>query len=564
MDNIFEFYLTKSGRLDSNKIKKFANSDQNLINLQNNLNWCESISELYYCYQNNINTRPLCGHCDQDVKYYNPKSGYAKFCSKVCTSRSDLTILTKLEKRKSKQVTDLSAYKLEFPWITTTSEGKYCKQHHIVTQPECFCGNKIKFIIGHNYPKRCSYSCANKQDALSKLEKTKLTNLKKYGVDNYAKSDEWKNRYGEIQEKIIETSTSKYGTRSFNQRKCKDIDLTYNKEYLHQKHIIENIPVYAIAEMHSTSSFYLGQRMKKMGITINALSKTSYKEELIANFIKNDLGVEVERNCYGILDNKRELDLKYGNFAIELDSLYWHSYDKKETWSQINKHQQKSLDCHKIGIDLYHIWDYEWKNKRTREIWKSMIRYKLAVNSIKRVFARKCLVKEIDKNLAKEFCKENHIQASTGCAKAYGLFYENQLLSVMTFGIPRFNKKYQWELLRFCTLKNHIVIGGASKLLTHFERENKPKSLISYANIRWSNGNLYKTLMFTYKGISKPSYSYTDKTGTKILSRNKCQKHKLSHILDNFDVNKTEYQNMFEHGYRRFWDCGNFVFIKHY
>ena len=140
-----------------------------------------------------------------------------------------------------------------------------------------------------------------------------------------------------------------------------------------------------------------------------------------------------------------------------------------------------------------------------------------------------------------------------------GLEYNGILLSVMTFSKPRFNKNYEWELVRFCNLLNHNVVGGASKLLKHFIRNYNPKNLISYADLRYSNGNMYKTIGFTFKHYTPPSYVYIK--GDNVLSRFSCQKHKLSKILPNFDENKTETQNMMHNNYRKLWDAGTMLFV---
>lgn len=116
----------------------------------------------------------------------------------------------------------------------------------------------------------------------------------------------------------------------------------------------------------------------------------------------------------------------------------------------------------------------------------------------------------------------------------------------MTFGKPRFNKNYEWEMIRFCNKRNYNVVGAASKLLKYFISVYKPKSIISYADAKYSNGNLYKKIGFTYIGKSSPNYFYFK--NNKILGRIQCQKHKLNNILENFDENKTEIQNMVENG----------------
>lgn len=247
-----------------------------------------------------------------------------------------------------------------------------------------------------------------------------------------------------------------------------------------------------------------------------------------------------------------ELDFYFEDhsLAIEYDGIYWHSNIDRDY------HLNKTQQCEEKGVQLLHMLNNEWTDKSKRPIWESVIRSKLGLN--KTIFARKCTVcKNID---VKGFLDENHLQGYIPAKITYGLMYQNQLVSVMTFSAPRFNKAFQYELIRFCNLRNINVIGGAGKLLKHFICDYHPKSIISYANRRWSNGRLYEKLGFTKIGESEPNYFYT-KDCFKLLSRLQCQKHKLPELLgDLFDENLTEQENMLKAGYRILYDCGNLVY----
>jgi len=128
----------------------------------------------------------------------------------------------------------------------------------------------------------------------------------------------------------------------------------------------------------------------------------------------------------------------------------------------------------------------------------------------------------------------------------------------MSFGKSRYNKNYDWELVRYCNILNHNIIGGASKLLNYFRKINNG-SIISYADYTWSNGNLYQKLGFNLINQTRPSFWYINKDG--IYSRNQFQKHKLKNKLTIFDEKLTEWQNMVNNGYDRIWGCGNLVYV---
>ncbi|MBR4316363.1 MAG: hypothetical protein IKP65_05305 [Alphaproteobacteria bacterium] len=135
-----------------------------------------------------------------------------------------------------------------------------------------------------------------------------------------------------------------------------------------------------------------------------------------------------------------------------------------------------------------------------QEIVKDRIKSILDIYD-KKIYARKCEIKEIDIQTSNEFLETNHLQGKDNSSIRLGLFYENELISVMTFSKPRFNKHFNYELLRFASKTGYKVVGGASKLLEAFKRQYKG-SIISYADRRYSNGRLYETIGFELIGKS--------------------------------------------------------------
>lgn len=233
--------------------------------------------------------------------------------------------------------------------------------------------------------------------------------------------------------------------------------------------------------------------------------------------------------------------------AIEYNGLYWHSVQQGK---DENYHLDKTKRCLEKGYQLFHIFESD-----DIEIWQSMINNKLGLN--KRIYARKCEIREVNFADTMKFLEENHLQGFCPSSIRYGLYYNNELVQLITFGKSRFDKSYDYELLRLCTLKGYCVVGGASKLFKHALKFVKG-NIISYANRRFSCGEIYKQLGFELKGESAPNYFYS-KSG-KIYSRIAFQKHKLKDVLDKFDDSLSEYDNMLNNGYDRIYDCGNLVF----
>lgn len=97
------------------------------------------------------------------------------------------------------------------------------------------------------------------------------------------------------------------------------------------------------------------------------------------------------------------------------------------------------------------------------------------------IYARNCNINIVDKTNEVEFLNNNHIQGYARSFISYGLFYKNELVQLLSFGKPRFNKNYQWEIIRDCTKKDYTVIGGTSKLWQHFLENNSVRSCVCYS-----------------------------------------------------------------------------------
>ena len=125
-----------------------------------------------------------------------------------------------------------------------------------------------------------------------------------------------------------------------------------------------------------------------------------------------------------------------------------------------------------------------------------------------KLYARKLDLKEISKQDANSFLNKYHIQNSCKNNKInIGLLENNQLVQVMTFGKPRYNKNYEWELLRLCSCSNYIIIGGAERLFKYFIKSYNPRSIISYCDISKFTGDVYERLGFKIKRANKTSKS---------------------------------------------------------
>lgn len=255
----------------------------------------------------------------------------------------------------------------------------------------------------------------------------------------------------------------------------------------------------------------------------NIYKDGSALEQEIRQFINKDC--DIHRR--DLLGNMQEIDIFYPDLSIgvEVNGSAFHAtvsstyVDKPKLY-----HQNKFLLAKERNIHLINIFDVDWENNSEK--------IKMYLNSLfnpsMKIYARKCLVKPIEKDLATVFCNQYHLQGSTRLSSInYGLYYKDELISVMCFGKLRMQKQKQdyYELHRYCVKDGISIIGGASKLLKAFEQDYSPKSILSYSDNDFFLGSVYEKLGFECKGQVTPRYYWC--YGDKVLQREQCQLKKL-------------------------------------
>ena len=557
--------------------------------LINNISISDNWYEKLYCYLYNIDLKSKCLHpqCNNNVNFQNLNKGYTQYCSILCRNTDPNQII------KTKEL-NLDKYGVISPSmlidvkekIKITKFKKYGDEDY----------NNIKKIKetkkilfgdeNYNNRKKCKETSLNKYDVsnFTNRDKAKETSLKKYNNEYYNNREKQFltniERYGvkvyNNPQKAIKTNLIKYGESSYN--KTKEYKIKQNEkqkirwseklqipldyiEYNGDDLIIKN--VCNIHKSFTINKYVLRNRLnygiKNICTECNPVNKNvSIKEKEIKEFIEIELNIKTEKDNKILNGKEIDIYIPTHNLGIEFDGLYWHSNIYKDN----NYHLNKTNLSEENNTQLLHVFEDEWFYKK--DIVKSIIKSKLGIYDQK-IFARKCIIKEIESKESTEFLNINHLQGNVGSKVKLGLYYENELISLMTFGVKRISMGNkikidgEYEMLRFCNKLNTTVIGGASKLLSYFIKNYQPKSILSFADRRYSNGNLYKELGFKQLENTKPNYWYFKAHEYILHYRFGFRKDVL--VKQGFDAQLTEHQIMDERGYLRIYDCGNMKFI---
>ena len=218
-------------------------------------------------------------------------------------------------------------------------------------------------------------------------------------------------------------------------------------------------------------------------------------ELLTNNNILNELEFHIKNKSY-------DIHILNTNILLEINPTYTHNSTNVVWFHNSNRepipkdyHYNKTLLAKDDNYRCIHIWDWDDINKII-----------MLLKPKQKLYARKCKIKEVNLKDCDKFLNMYHLQNTCkGQDIRLGLYYNDELVQIMTFGKPRYNKNYEYELLRLCTKPEYIVVGGSERLFNHFIKSCKPTSIISYCDNSKFNGDVYFNLGFRLKDFGQPA-----------------------------------------------------------
>lgn len=370
----------------------------------------------------------------------------------------------------------------------------------------------------------------NKSDDEKELANQKRSNTLKIFHENLTPQEkvEWKkNHYGRVVSKETREKLSNAWTKDKIEQMLKAYSVTCLERY--------GVPYYCMTNHCKQSS-------------TNESGPNNYFSKLL---MQN--GYSITRDNREFIIDNFSYDFKIGNNLIEINPTPTHN----STWSPF-PNQEKDKDYHynksKVARDNGYrcicIWD-----------WDDPYKIIELLKNKEKVFARKCIIKEVSINDSKSFINQYHLQGYVKSEINIGLYFNDELISIMTFGKPRYNKNYEYELIRYCSSKN--VVGGAEKLFNYFIRTYNPKSIISYCDWSKFNGDVYLKLGFKYKSYSIGKHWYNIKT-KKHVTDNLLRQRGFDQLLGKeygcYGKGILNEQLMLEHNFVEIYDCGQAVY----
>lgn len=465
---------------------------------------------------------------------------------------------------------------LEF--VTNIYNQEICDRKHY---RKCsVCGKEFELTKDgiFNKTETCSEEC--------RQEKSRQTSLERYGVEYYTQTDEFIRSQiankDEIAKKRRATNLERYGREYYSHTpeylqslmrdsECIDNLMEFNRnprEFIETYFLGTKPTILQLSNLLGINTSSAGDRVHKYQIEDMIDFRASTIECEVVEYLKLIVpDIEIIKNDRTVI-SPYELDIYLPEYriAIECNPTSTHNstfncFSLEEAPLTSTYHKDKTDRCLEKNIKLLHLFGYEWNNKK--DIMKSIIKSKLGLND--RIFARNCTLCEISDKECSEFLDANHRQGNVSCSIRLGLYYRDELVSVMTFSkIRKLISKSStnvdgYELVRFCSKLNTVVVGGASKLFKYFLKTYDPKYVISYQDRATMLGNLYQTLRFRFKENTNPGYVWVNINTDKYLNRIQTQKHNLGKMFSGCDLTKSESQILQENKYVKVYNSGNSV-----
>ena len=382
-----------------------------------------------------------------------------------------------------------------------------------------------------------------------------------YGVDNPLKcktvqervSNTWSSKTSEeldeIRAKRSSTCLRRYGCNapmkspSIQDKVRKTMQLRYGKEHASQvpefkaKAISTNMDRYGVPYACQRKEARIGHR-----------AESQPNRRIVRLFEESNLAFDREFPV-----GRFSYDFKVGNNLIEINPAATHNVDWSPFGNHISSiakdyHLSKSNAAIAAGYRCIHIFD--WDNvDAVMELLKPR----------QRVYARNCAVREVQREEATEFINKYHVQYDARASLRIGLYHDGELVSIMTFGKPRYNKKYEWELVRYCSKDN--IVGGAERLFNHFIRIKAPESVVSYCDRSKFSGNIYHILGFESIRISQPCAHWCQLGSGMRLTDNYVRSMGFDRIFGtSYGKGTSNAELLLAHGFVRVYDCGQETF----
>lgn len=465
----------------------------------------------------------------------------------------------KLDKREIEGPTDICAF-CGKPFVKRGPSQIYCKGPHYRMCPVC--GKEYEEKNNENLkrpPHACSYACRAKKSKATSLvkygckapgnnanarkqakstckehfgveyamqspevrQKSKETMIERYGVDNISKLPD-------VCSRRIETCIAKYGKMPFNTLEV------YEKQ---RQTMIERygVPYYILTDKFQEDYKYI--RVSK--------TNSRFGQILTAAGIQFELEFRIDRKIYDfILPEKKTV--------IEIDPTYTHNllgnhWDKHGMEKLYHLNKSKLANEH--GYNCIHIFDWDDWNKIVSILSTDI-----------KLYARDCKIVELQKAAADKFMEDNHLQGTCkGQRCCYGLINDDTVVEVMTFGKPRYNRNYEFELLRLCTKSGYRIVGGASKLFKHFISTCSPSSIISYCDASKFTGAVYKNMGMNLVRRTDPSKVWSK--GSKKITDNLLRQRGFDQLFGtDFGKGTSNDDLMLQNGWLPVYDCGQLVY----
>lgn len=372
------------------------------------------------------------------------------------------------------------------------------------------------------------------------------------------------NKYGttaaskvpEIKDKLVSNYIEKHGGMG-NARDAVKIKLQKDLNKFKELYESKKYTNVEIENIMGVSKSTLGAWAKRLGIELSTPNRLNETWKL---YLLEETGVEFEYEGAIYDDNVKKVDLYNDNLklAIEINPTITHSTQPSIFHGvrvPVKYHQNRAIMAEENGWHLIQVFDWD-KPEDIVTLIKSIAQIEQNV-----IYARQCQKREIPIGEASSFISAHHRQGSKAKASiAYGLYYKDELVQVMTFSKERFVKSSEdsYELLRLVSKGGLVVVGGASRLMSTFVNSDyRPTRIKTFVDYSKGQGKVYEKIGMNYIGLANLNAYYSNINTDEAIKVTAVTK-KFKKEYEKLGITQQEYMNS-----KRFYrinDAGNKIY----
>ena len=216
-------------------------------------------------------------------------------------------------------------------------------------------------------------------------------------------------------------------------------------------------------------------------------------------------------------------------------------------------HQHLTVNANRHGYECIHIFD-----------WDDLCQISMIFLPKNLISCANCEVDIVSESELVLFLDLYHFRGSSDVAfdRGYahlGLYYEDDLVCVLTVGQPKYQKGYDAEIYRMCIDPEYQISGGWRLLLNTYCNVFNPSSIVACRDMSKQFNSMYTELGMHLVGYTEPR-TFWGRNHERLTEGPRFWKTLNIQYDENYSKSTQNLAAMLQHGWLPISDCGSAIY----